>query len=59
MLVDTIPKMQIDIVIEDKDVPAIINTIVKAGNTGKVGDGKIFVSPVEMVANVRTGEITK
>jgi nitrogen regulatory protein P-II 1 len=57
MLVDTIPKVQIDIVTEEPNVRPIVDIILKAGHTGKVGDGKIFVTPVEIIASVRSGEI--
>jgi nitrogen regulatory protein P-II 1 len=54
--VDTIPKVKIEMVVEDKDVDAIISTIRNSARTGKVGDGKIFVLPVERMAKVRTDE---
>lgn len=54
--VDLIPKVQIDIVLDENDVLRVISTIKKAGKTGKAGDGKIFVSPIEMIADVRDEE---
>jgi nitrogen regulatory protein P-II 1 len=54
--IDLLPKIQIDIVIPDKDVDAIIGIIRTAARTGKQGDGKIFVLPVERIAKVRTDE---
>jgi nitrogen regulatory protein P-II 1 len=54
--IDLLPKIQIEIVIPDKDVDAIIGIIRTAARTGKQGDGKIFVLPVERIAKVRTDE---
>ncbi len=57
--VDSLPKTKIEIVVDDKDVDTIIAIIRASGRTGKFGDGKIFVLPVEMVAKVRTDEVWK
>jgi len=57
--VDTLPKIMLEIVVKDQEVDTIISTIRAAGRTGKFGDGKIFILPVEMVAKVRTDEIWK
>ena len=54
--VDLLPKLKIEIVVLDEDVPEILNTIVRACRTGEIGDGKIFVLPVENVVRVRTGD---
>lgn len=54
--VDMIPKTQIELVVGDEDVRPIIEIIRKSARTGKFGDGKIFVSPVEMVAAIRNDE---
>lgn len=54
--VDFLPKVQIDIVVADHLVERIIETIAETARTGKVGDGKIFVTPVEQVIRIRTGE---
>ena len=54
--VDFIPKVKIEVVLEAGMVKKTIDTIVKAANTGKVGDGKIFVFPVEEAIRIRTGE---
>ena len=56
MTVDILPKLQIEIVIKDADVDAVINTIIESARTGKIGDGKIFVIPVERSIRIRTGE---
>jgi nitrogen regulatory protein P-II 1 len=52
--VDLIPKMMIIMVIEDDEVDTVIAAIRSEGRTGRNGDGKIFISPIDMVANVRT-----
>ncbi|MDT0572110.1 P-II family nitrogen regulator [Streptomyces sp. DSM 3412] len=54
--VDLVPKVRIEIVVEDADSDAVIETIVKAAQTGKIGDGKVWALPVETVVRVRTGE---
>ncbi|MDX8407984.1 MAG: P-II family nitrogen regulator [Mariprofundaceae bacterium] len=54
--VDFIPKTEIALVVDDDQVDAAIAAIVDAAKTGKVGDGKIFISPVEKVVRIRTGE---
>jgi nitrogen regulatory protein P-II 1 len=54
--VDFVPKVRIDILIEDFDTEKVVEAIVAAARTGKIGDGKVWVSPVEQVVRVRTGE---
>ena len=54
--VEMLPKMRLEIVVSDKDVSKIIRAISEVSKTGVVGDGKIFVSPVEEVVRIRTGE---
>ncbi|MBI4344540.1 MAG: P-II family nitrogen regulator [Euryarchaeota archaeon] len=54
--VEFLPKVKLQIVADDKDCETIIGTICETARTGKVGDGKIFVYPVEEVIRVRTGE---
>jgi len=54
--VDMLPKMKVEVVVNDEDVEKVIQAIVKAAWTGNIGDGKIFVLPVEEVIRVRTGE---
>ncbi|TIC80837.1 P-II family nitrogen regulator [Nocardioides sp. GY 10127] len=51
-----VPKIRIEIVVEDGDADDIANLIVKTGQTGRIGDGKVWVSPVESVVRVRTGD---
>ena len=55
-VVDFLPKVKVEVVIRDEDVDRVLEAIVKAAKTGKIGDGKIFVSPVEQVIRIRTGE---
>jgi nitrogen regulatory protein P-II 1 len=54
--VDFLPKVKIEIIVEADMVEKIIDVVVEAARTGKIGDGKIFVLPVEKVVRVRTGE---
>ena len=54
--VDFVPKIKIDVVVEDDFAPQVVEAAQKAAQTGQVGDGKIFVSPVEEVVRIRTGE---
>lgn len=54
--VDFVPKIKIDVVVDDAMTPQVIEAATKAAQTGQVGDGKIFVSPVEEVIRIRTGE---
>lgn len=54
--VDMLPKMKVELVVQDKDLDKVIDTIVATAKTGNIGDGKIFVYPVEEVIRVRTGE---
>ena len=58
-VVDFIPKLKLEIVVAADWVDKVIETIKTAAQTGKVGDGKIFVSPVEQAVRVRTGETGK
>ena len=55
-VVDFLPKVKIEIVIADDLVDTAIDSIIKAAHTGTIGDGKIFVMPVEQVVRIRTGE---
>ncbi len=57
MEVDLLPKLKLELFISDQDVDAVMKTICAAGKTGKPGDGRIFISPVEMSGKVRTGEV--
>ena len=51
-----VPKVKIEVVVEDDEADAVIDAVMASARTGEVGDGKIFVSPVEEVIRIRTGE---
>ncbi len=51
-----VPKIRLEIVVDEADAVAVVDAIVGAGQTGKIGDGKVWVSPVESVVRVRTGD---
>ena len=55
-VVDFLPKVKVEIVVSSTQVETVIDAILKAANTGKIGDGKIFVAPIEQVIRIRTGE---
>ena len=55
-VVDFLPKVKVELVVSDDVVEHAVEAIVKAARTGKIGDGKIFVTPVEQVIRIRTGE---
>ncbi len=56
-VVDFLPKVKLEIAVSDDQVDRAIEAIIQAANTGKIGDGKIFVTSVEQVVRIRTGEI--
>ncbi len=55
-VVDFLPKVKVEVVVKDGDVERCIEAILRAAKTGKIGDGKIFVTAVEQVIRIRTGE---
>ena len=55
-VVDFLPKVKVEVVVKDVDVDRCVEAIVKAAKTGKIGDGKIFITSVERVVRIRTGE---
>ena len=55
-VVDFLPKMKVEVVVNENDVDRCVDAIVSAARTGKIGDGKIFVTNVERVVRIRTGE---
>ncbi|MFM7143312.1 MAG: P-II family nitrogen regulator [Alphaproteobacteria bacterium] len=55
-VVDFLPKVKLEIIVSDETVAKVVETIEKAARTGRIGDGKIFVLPVEEVVRIRTGE---
>ena len=54
--VDFVPKVRVEVLVEDYDADKALDGIVRSARTGKIGDGKVWVSPVETVVRVRTGE---
>src|SRR6185436_9186400 len=55
-VVDFLPKVKIEMLVDDPQVPQVIETMMRSARTGKIGDGKIFVLPVDDVMRIRTGE---
>ena len=55
-VVDFLPKVKLEVIVRDEQVAEVIDAIEKAARTGRIGDGKIFVVPVEEVIRIRTGE---
>jgi len=55
-VVDFLPKVQLSVLADDNQVTAVVDAIVEAARTGRIGDGKIFISPIEEVIRIRTGE---
>jgi nitrogen regulatory protein P-II 1 len=54
--VDFVPKARVEVVVDDESVETVVEAIVNAARTGKIGDGKVWVSPVETMVRIRTGE---
>ena len=54
--VDFVPKVRIEVVVDDPAVDGVVDAVVRAARTGKIGDGKVWVTPVDAVVRVRTGE---
>jgi nitrogen regulatory protein P-II 1 len=54
--VDFVPKVRVDVIVADGDADKLVQAIVEAARTGKIGDGKVWVTPVESLVRVRTGE---
>ena len=54
--VDFVPKVRIEVVVDDAIVDKVVDSIIQTARTGKIGDGKVWVSPVETIVRVRTGE---
>ena len=53
---DLVPKVRVEVLVDDLDADKVVETIVEAARTGKIGDGKVWVTPVDAVVRVRTGE---
>ena len=54
--VDLVPKVRLEVLVDDSDADSVVDVIVKAAQTGRIGDGKVWSVPVDTVARVRTGE---
>lgn len=54
--IDLVPKVRIEVVVEDEEADVVVDAIVEAARTGKIGDGKVWVVPVDGIVRVRTGE---
>jgi nitrogen regulatory protein P-II 1 len=54
--VDLVPKVRLEVIVDDNDAAAIVDVIVKAASTGSIGDGKVWTTPVDSIVRVRTGE---
>ena len=54
--IDFVPKVRMDVVVDDGEVEGVVDAIAKAASTGKIGDGKIWVTPVGRLVRIRTGE---
>jgi nitrogen regulatory protein P-II 1 len=54
--VDLVPKVRVDILVDDFDADKVVDSVVEAARTGKIGDGKVWVTPVDTLVRVRTGE---
>jgi nitrogen regulatory protein P-II 2 len=58
-VVDFLPKVKLEVAVDDSMVERVIEAVTQAANTGKIGDGKIFVTPLEQIIRIRTGETGK
>lgn len=54
--VDLVPKLRVEILVDDDDADSVVDVIVKTAQTGRIGDGKVWVAPIDAVVRVRTGE---
>lgn len=55
-VVDFLPKIKLEVIVKEETAPKVVETIVEAAKTGRIGDGKVFVMPIEEVVRIRTGE---
>ena len=55
--VDTLPKIKLEILVDDENLQTVTDVVTKTANTGKIGDGKIFITTIDEVIRIRTGEI--
>jgi nitrogen regulatory protein P-II 1 len=58
-VVDFLPKVKVEVVVKTADLERCLDAIIKAAQTGKIGDGKIFVTDIEHVVRIRTGEVNE
>ncbi|MCD9624741.1 P-II family nitrogen regulator [Rhabdothermincola salaria] len=56
-VVDLLPKVRIEIVVDDTDVDRVVDVVCETARTGQIGDGKVWVTPVERIVRIRTGEL--
>ena len=54
--VDTLPKIKLEILVDDENLQTVIDVVTKTANTGKIGDGKIFITTIDEIIRIRTGE---
>jgi nitrogen regulatory protein P-II 1 len=54
--VEFVPKLRVEVIVDDATVDRVVDVVVKAARTGKIGDGKVWVTPIDTVVRVRTGE---
>lgn len=54
--VDLVPKVRLEVLVDDADADAVVDVIVKSASTGSIGDGKVWTTPVDQIVRVRTGE---
>ena len=54
--VDLVPKVRVEVLVDDEDANSVVDVIIKSAQTGRIGDGKVWLMPVDAVARVRTGE---
>ena len=54
--IDFVPKVRLEVVVSDADAPRVLEALVEAGRTGRIGDGKVWITPVEDLVRIRTGE---
>jgi nitrogen regulatory protein P-II 1 len=54
--IDLVPKIRVEVLVEEKDVTSVVDTIITSAKTGRIGDGKVWIMPVEDLVRIRTGE---
>ena len=54
--VDLVPKVRLEVLVDDNEASAVVDAIVKAASTGSIGDGKVWITPIDQIVRVRTGE---